>query len=93
MTDLTTPWTGHWREGEYLAFVRWALAEEPLRRQYTEATADAFEPAADGALMGEQIQSGEALAWLTRYADWLARNVFGMPDDAGEPVVMGRTMH
>jgi hypothetical protein len=93
MNELVTPWTGHWREAEYLSFVRWALGEEPLRRQYREATGDAFEPAAGGIEMNQQIISGDAMAWLTRFAEWLARNVFGTPDEVGEPIVVGRTVH
>jgi hypothetical protein len=93
MTNLITPWTGHWREGEYLSFVKWALGEEPLRRQYREATGDTFEPAVSQPATDQQIKSGEAFAYIQRYSDWLAANVFGTPDNVGEPIVVGRVLH
>jgi hypothetical protein len=81
MSKLRTVWDGHWREGEYLGFVRWALGNEAQRRQYRDATGDTFEPSAGNAAMNEQVASGEALAYLQRYSDWLTQNVFGTPDE------------
>ena len=92
MSQFVTPWTGHWREGEFLSFVRWALGNDHIRRQYREATGDKFEPAAANADMDAQVESGEALAYIQRYADWLAENVFGTPDDVDEPAVVGRVL-
>lgn len=95
MTDLKTPWAGHWREGEYLSFVRWALGQEEIRSQYREATGDTFEPAAANPAMDAQVASGEAFAYLQRFSDWLAENVFGTPDDAREEITYEtkRTLH
>lgn len=93
MTDLITPWTGLLREAEYLTFVRCALGNDELRGRYRDATGDQFEPAANGAAMNEQVASGEAFAYLTRFSDWLAANVFGSPDEVGRPIVVGRVLH
>lgn len=93
MKELLTPWAGHWREGEYLSFVHFALGQDDIRRQYREATGDGFEPAADPTEMDRQIRSGEAMAYLHRFSDWLAENVFGTPDSVGEPVIKGRAVH
>lgn len=84
MNKIKTPWDGHWRLSEYLGFVQWAMAQAGLRAQYRQATGDQFEPAASGKPMEEQIESGQAMAWLQRYSDWLAENVFGMPADVDD---------
>lgn len=96
MTQMTlsTPWDGHWRLAEYLGFVRWAMEEEKILGQYRDATGDAFKISADKSGMDQQIQSGEVSAWLQRYSDWIAANVFGLPDSDEQPdIVMGRAVH
>lgn len=96
MTQLTliTPWDGHWRLAEYLSFVRWATGEEKILGQYRDATGDMFKISADANGLDQQIQSGEVSAWLQRFSDWVAPNVFGLPDDADQPaIIIGRTLH
>lgn len=85
---LITPWDGHWREGEYLGFVRWSLGQQHARDEYRKATGDTFEIALNS-------PEDDALAYIQRFPDWLAANVFGMPDSVGEPEIYQtkRTVH
>ncbi|WP_312809328.1 hypothetical protein [Agrobacterium cavarae] len=97
MSKLKTPWTGHWREGEFTGFVQWSLGKEPIMREYREMTGDTFEFSSDPQTRDVQVASGEVLAFFERYAEWIAENVFGTPDggtiDNQGTITMNRTLH
>lgn len=81
---ITTPWDDHWRQPEFLNFVRWAVGRPELRKRYRDATGDDFELELDQEKMRAQVERGEALEYMQRFTDWIAENVFGTPD---EPLV------
>lgn len=94
--ELKTPWSGHWREGEFLGFMQWSLSEKRIRDQYFEDTGDDFAPSIDKTTLEQQVSSGEVLAFFERYAVWLAEHVFGTPGgpiDSQGQIVVGRTLH
>lgn len=95
MTQLTliTPWDGHWRLGEYLSFVQWAVGQESILKNYRASTGDVFQLSTDSEAIACQVQSGEVAAFLQRFSDWVAPNVFGLPDDHDLHTVEGRTLH
>ena len=95
MTQLTliTPWDGHWRLGEYLSFVQWAVGQETILKNYRASTGDVFQLSANSEAMARQVQSGEVAAFLQRFSDWVAPNVFGLPDDVETTIAKGRTLH
>jgi hypothetical protein len=63
MSKLRTVWECHWREEEYLGFVRWALGNEQQRRRYRETTGDTFEPSAGNEAMNEWHRMGAGGSW------------------------------
>ena len=95
MTQLTliTPWDGHWRLGEYLSFVQWAVGQETILKNYRASTGDVFKLSTNSEAMVRQVQSDEVAAFLQRFSDWVAANVFGVPDAEEATASKGRRLH
>ncbi len=69
---LVTSWGNHPDLPAYLDFLEWGLGHAPTVRAYRLATGDEWLPSPSGE--GRE-------AFLQRFSDWVAANLYGRPED------------
>lgn len=65
--------------GFSIGCVRWALGEEKVLEEYRNQTGDGFQPAKNPFEHMIDKATGNDLAFLQRFSDWVEVNLFGTP--------------
>lgn len=78
---LKTAWDDDLMLPAFLSCLHWALGEPAIIDRYRAETGDAFAPAANGLERMIDRATGNDLAFLQRFSDWVEVNIFGRPED------------
>ena len=81
---ITSPWEGHPLEPAFWGCVRWGLGSDKLLMTYRAATGDEWRPGVSALEKLIDTAAGADSAFLQRFADWVADNVFGRPENLDE---------
>ncbi len=82
--SVTSVWEGHLLEPAFWSCVMWALGSDKMLAAYRADTGDEWRPGASGLEKLIDTAAGADSAFLQRFADWVADNVFGRPENLDE---------
>lgn len=70
--------------GFFINCVRWALGSEMVLAEYRKQTGDKFQPAKNHIERMIDQATGNELAFMQRFSDWVEINLFGTPEQVYE---------